>query len=341
MASDIETDGDRDDLPASVQAATEFLKLTESAWGKQRKREDEDLKFQIPDVEYQWEGDALKNRRGGVQDGQIIPPRPMLCVSTLDEPTQLVQNQIRGAYLGVGIHPLTEDASDETAEIIQGLYRHIEVVSRANHARNWAADRALKAGFGVYRVLTEYDPDGEPGDQRIVLKRMLYQDSARLDPFAHEPDFSDATRGMVLERMPKKKFKQRYGQSKLARSTDTDWETYATNYPDWFKEDETGTLTVLVGEYYEITSTVTTTEIKNWKGETVSVPDPRNTRTLTYAVVTANEELEPARELDGKYIPLIGLIGREMQPVDGERFFLGKTKIIPSGRNRTPSRIRH
>jgi hypothetical protein len=60
--------------------------------------------------------------------------------------------------------------------VIQGLYRRIEVESRANLARSWAFERAVKAGRGYYRVITERDPDGgDPFDQRIVIKRILQQ----------------------------------------------------------------------------------------------------------------------------------------------------------------------
>ena len=95
----------------------------------------------------------------------------MLSVSTLDEPLQLAYSQFSSAHLGVNVHPLNEDASDDTAEILQGLYRSIEVGSRANIARGWAYDRAMKAGRGAYRVHKEYDlTTGMPGDQKIVIK---------------------------------------------------------------------------------------------------------------------------------------------------------------------------
>jgi hypothetical protein len=326
--SDIDTD-ERDDLPESVKAATAFLKLTESAWGKQRKREQDDLKFQIPDPEHQWDSFSRSARSAQLVDGVNIPPRPMLCVSTLDEPIQLELNQERSAHLGVTIHPLTEDASDDTAEILQGLYRHIEQDSRAHLARTWCYDRAVKAGFGCYRITTEYDPSGEPGDQRLMIKRVLYQDSMRLDPFAQEPDFSDAMQGMILERMPRAKFKKRYGKSKLASASESDWSDYVTKYDDWF--DSSGeTQTVLVAEYYWIEENETSVEVANWKTTEKSMV-PKTTRTLYRAVVTAVEELEKQRAEPGRYIPFVGLIGRELQPVDGERYFMGMIRPAAGG----------
>ena len=61
-------------------------------------------------------------------------------------------NQERSAQLGVNIHPVDENAEEETAEVLQGLYRRIEVDSRANLARSWAFEYAVKGGLGAYRV---------------------------------------------------------------------------------------------------------------------------------------------------------------------------------------------
>jgi hypothetical protein len=134
-----------------------------------------------------------QTRKPQIVNGVPLPARPMLSFPTLDQPVQLVLNQERAAKLGIRVHPLSEDADDDTAEALQGLYRRIEVDSRANVARSWAFDRAVKAGRGVYRILTEYadEEGGHPSDQRIVIKRILHQGSVYLDPFAQEADWSD------------------------------------------------------------------------------------------------------------------------------------------------------
>ncbi len=336
--SDLEVSDDTNDttLPESVRLATTFLKLTQSAWGKQRKREQEDLRFQIPDPEHQWEDSMRQSRLPQIVDGVNIPPRPMLCVSTLDEPIQLELNQERSAHLGITIQPLTEDASDETAEVLQGLYRQIERTSRAHLARSWAYDRFVRTGAGIYRVTTEYDPDGQPGDQRVMIKRMLHQDAARVDPFAQEPDFSDATQGMFLEWMPRQKFKKRFGASKLAKASDSDWASYVSDpqFENWFTkagdaDAAEGTATVLVAEYYWLTNTEDETEVEDWKSgipKTVTQTTP----VLHRAVVTATEELEPDEVRPGRYIPSVPMV-RELQPVDGERYFMGMIRPAADG----------
>ncbi|HYX83233.1 MAG TPA: portal protein, partial [Gemmatimonadales bacterium] len=172
---------------AIVQQALDRFKLAIEAEKAQRTRELDDLKFQVPEL--QWPDEVKTQRAPQMVNGVAIPGRPMLAIPKLDQPVQLVLNQEKAAHLGVQVHALTEDADDDTAEILQGLYRRIETDSRASLARSWAFERAVKAGRGAYRVLTEYDPAALKGthDQRIVIKRLLYQDAAYLDPFATEP----------------------------------------------------------------------------------------------------------------------------------------------------------
>jgi len=164
-----------------LETAKRNFRLVQETEAHQREREKEDLRFQI--AENQWDEAAKEQRKG----------RPMLSISLLQQPMQLVQNQAASADLGVNIHPISEDADDELAEIKQGLYRRIERDSNASQVRLWAFDRAKQCGRGWYRVMTQWDEDGDdPFDQEIVIKRILYQDCVYMDPAAIEPDFSDA-----------------------------------------------------------------------------------------------------------------------------------------------------
>src|SRR4051812_1168402 len=161
--------------------ALERFALGTQAIEKQVKREIDDLQFQIPEPEFQWSDEARAMRAGSIAGNVATPAKPMLCIPKLDQPIQLVLNQEKAAHLGVQIHALSEDADDDTAEVIQGIYRRIEVDSRAGLARSWAYERAVKCGRGAYRILTEYaDDGGHFTDQKIVIKRLLHQESAIL-----------------------------------------------------------------------------------------------------------------------------------------------------------------
>lgn len=310
--------------PAIVQQALACFNLAVAAEQKQREREIEDLKFQVP--EHQWPDEAKRFRAGFPEttsgDAQTVPPRPMLSISTLDEPIQLVLNQERRAHLGVNIHPLTEEASDDTARVLQDLYRHIEVDSRAHFARGWGYDRAVKAGRGVYRILTEYDPDSDVfGDQKIIIKRVLQQGSVYLDPFATEPDWSDGEWAIVVEDVPIKKYKRLYGESALATASDDDLTSIGNEAPQWVGGTDEASRTVRVGEYFYIVYEATEKTGLDWRTQqqkTIKVQEPR----VKWVKFNATEVLDE-QDWPGRYIPFVPVIGKELQPFDNERRWVG------------------
>lgn len=301
------------------EACRAFLKVAMEAVEKQYKREIDDLRFQS--AEHQWP-DSVKAARAAKVYGNIhIPERPMLSIATLDEPIALVTAQERSAHLGVRVHALSEDASDETATVLQGLYRNIERVSRAHIARDWAFDRAVKCGRGCYRIVTEYDRDSPvPGDQKISIKRMLFQSSAYPDPFAQEPDHLDGEKLAIVEDLPFAKYKRLYPTSKLGKYTDGGLADLRVEYPEWCGGDTDDARTVRVAEYFYFTYAEQSTTATNRLGAQTTVTTQE--RTLHWCKVNAVEELE-SRTLDGKYIPWVPVLGRELQPFDRERHFIG------------------
>lgn len=305
-------------MTETITEALARFRCVAEADGPQRDREDEDLRFQIPSQ--QWPADVQEARKSQVVNGLPLPARPMLSFPTLDQPVQLVLNQERSAKLGVEVHPLSEDAADDTAEILQGLYRRIEVDSRAGLARTWAFDRAVKAGRGAYRVLTEYadDEGGHPSDQRIVIKRLLYQGCVYLDPFAQEPDWSDGEWGFVIEDMPWSKYKRRFPNSQLAASGSDAFDELATQAPEWMQGDNDATRTIRVAEYFrKVYTKKQHVADGEWEGRDY------DDCVVMWSIINAVEELTPAKVWPGKYIPLIPVIGRELQPVDGKRVWVG------------------
>jgi hypothetical protein len=216
----------------TVQEALDCFKDWSAVESPQRKREIEDLEFQIP--EKQWDDSVRRDRQATKVNGVMLAERPMLAIPKLDQPIQLVLNEEKAAHLGVQVHSLNEEANDDTAEVLQGLYRAIEVDSRAHLARSWAFDRAVKAGRGFYRVLTEYDETSDhPSDQKIVLKRIYEQGSVYLDPSHTEPDGRDAERGIIVEDIPLSKYKRLFPKSTLASYSDEEFVSLGNERPGW------------------------------------------------------------------------------------------------------------
>ena len=318
-----------------IAEAMKRFKLSKAASDPQRERENDDLAFQIP--ENQWTDAAIRGRQGS----GTIPSRPHLSISKLEQPIQLIVNQQKSAHLGVQIHPVSPEADVETASMLQGLYRSIERDSRANIARGWAFERAVKAGTGYYRVTTEYDEESDnPFDQKILIDRILHQESVYLDPSAQLPDWSDGEYAFICSWVPMDRYKREYGKTDLAGYTDDALLALQGEMPEWVQVGGEERTAVLVAEYFRKTYQTRTwveltsggyafedeiddgdSALEGGRRRTTSVP------TVTWSVINGVEEITPAQAWNGRYIPIVPVIGRELQPFDkdgeADRYFVG------------------
>jgi len=318
-----------------LEEALERFKLSQSAYAKQRKREHDDLEFQIPDK--QWPLDARTQREASTAGGVTTAARPRLSISKLDQPIQLIVNQQQRARLGIQIHPVSPEADVETAAMIQGLYRSIERDSRADIARGWAFERAVKAGMGFYRVNTVYDNESDdPFDQKIVIERLLYQENVYLDPSAQMPDWSDGEFAFTCSWMPFDRYKREYQTSAMADYNDDAFLAMSGTVPHWVRINGPNQNDVLVAEYFRKTYRKETwVELEAGGYSLLSdLPDGAVVReggrqrtlevpTVTWSVINGVEEVTEPQTWNGKYIPIIPVIGRELQPFDEDRYFVG------------------
>lgn len=315
--------------------ARQRFKQTVDLFNDQMKRELDDLKFEFDP----WPEEVKKQRGGVTINGVPIPPRPMLSIPTLDQPVQLLINQQKASHLGVQIHPITEDASDATAEVLQDLYRDIETKSRAQLARDWAFERAVKCGRGAYRidkVWADEDTDG-PGlaDQKIVVNRILNQGAVYFDPMAQQPDFSDMQYCFVGGFMPFSQFKREFPDTKMASYDDQEFSSLGDSFQRWIASDDEDERSVRVMEYWRVVSTPrmkclyresTGAERTGWVDE---LPDDAqivfqrevDDRRVEWYKLNGLEILD-RQDWDGQYIPIVPVIGREAN-IDGLRRWTG------------------
>lgn len=315
-----------------VETARRRYKLVCDAEADQRQREREDLLFQIP--ENQWSDEARKERGGS----PLSPPRPMMSISLLAQPKQLVWNQFVKAQLGVNIHPVSEDADQEGAEVRQGLYRRIERDSNANQARGWALLRVLNAGRGWYRVNTQYDEDTDPTgpaawDQEITIERILHQESVYMDPSCTKPDCSDGKWAFVVADYSHDDFALEFPHAKRTIGSDREWSSMTDEAPEWVKAaGADGEPAVQVAEYWY--KEIEREEIVDYGpggGKEAKRTRSREKVRVMVAKISGYEVLEEPQEWNGRYIPLIPVYGNELIPVDGERRFEGMTRPARHG----------
>lgn len=313
-----------------LTTARKRFRLVCDAENEQRRREREDLMFQVPEL--QWDPDAKNARLGNLGGiGTPIPPRPCLSIPQLLQPVSLVLNQERNAHLGVNVHPISEDSDDETAEVIQGLYRDIERRSRAYIARTWAFERAVEAGRGFYRVNTRWDDEGGTAfDQMVTIERILDQEQVYLDPSAQEPDWSDGRWAFITRWWPAEVFKKEFPNAPIPRNED--FASDSGDSPLWVRGSGEGAEAVLIAEYFErlcdyetVVQLADGTEVpaeQAPKGSRVVQSREREVIRVIWRKITGSTVLEE-QEWNGRFIPIIPVIGRELQPFDEQRRWHG------------------
>lgn len=195
----------------------------------------DDLKFVSGDSDngYQWP-DAMRRTR--TQDA-----KPCLTINKTRVHALMVINEAKENRPSVKVNAVGGDASYDSAQVYEGVIRHIEYQSNATDAYDTALEFQVKTGLGYWRVVTEYEND-ESFDQEIYIRRVRNPLTVYLDPDIKEMDGSDAKFGFVFDDMKRKDFERKYPGHK-----DSVGGVFGQD-SEWLTED-----TVRVAEYYYVT----------------------------------------------------------------------------------------
>lgn len=344
-----------------LKLARERWKFADDADGKQSQREIDDLGFYAGDPQQQWGAAALSMRgaQAATQAGvPATPERPTLVINKVLEPVRQVQNEIRAADIGIELVPADDfgdlgvTPDDTEVTLREGLIRLIQRESEAEAARNWAGDRATIAGRGYYMVLTRYLP-GKTRNQEVYVHRIYNQAGVKLDPSHEQPDGSDADWGFVGTWMPWDRFADVY--PKLADGKDNpfsesgpeDFTSMTEKYPDWYQAAAPADKTkgtdarqdaVRIVDYWytertsrELVMFEDGTDL--WKDE-VPAGDARHvfdTRTVVdkqikFCKIAGGVMVLEETEWAGPDLPIIKVLGEELQPYDEQRRAIGMVR---------------
>src|SRR5436309_9891949 len=174
------TKRDAQETQEFLTQALECFKTAADAEMEIRTKSLERIKFYSGE---QWEPDvvSIRRRRG----------RPSLVMNHLPQFKKLITNEQRQQKPSISVNPIGDESDVDTAEILQGMVRHIEVRSNADIARDTAFEQMVIGDFGYYRILTEYI-NGASGPQEIKIARIKNQFTVYYDPNCMEADYSDA-----------------------------------------------------------------------------------------------------------------------------------------------------
>lgn len=298
------------------EARTRF-KQAAQAENEQRERSFDDLKFCDP--ESQWPEDIRHQRDA---EG-----RPCLTVDRLTPFIHQIVNENRQARPQPQVNPVSDGADKETAEIFQGMIRHIMYHSNGDVALDTAYESMVRCGVGYFRVLTDY-ADEAGFEQDILVKRIANPFLVYADPTFSEPDGSDMEWAFVTSYLPASVYRAEYPESQMAGLDDSSWKSIGDESPEWAQRDGAG---CMVLEYFRrVRKSVTlcrmvdgSTMPKDKVPEGAEIQEER----VSYQTQVEWYKLNAIEVLEktiwpGKYIPIIPVLGTELD-INGKRTWGG------------------
>jgi hypothetical protein len=308
-----------DDYDSRIQEAIEFLKFANDADTMNRQEALEDLKFGGGD---QWPVE--------LQNSRNLESRPVITVNKVDNYCRQVSNQQRQQRPRIKVHATNTHDDMVDAQTIQGIIRHIEVNSNADHAYDNAFEYAVRMGWGYMRVRTDYISE-DSFDQEIYIDAVDNPFTVYFDPNSVLPDGSDADRCLITTMMRKDEFRKLYPDAEDGGTSFTQRGT-GDSQSEWITKED-----IRLAEYYYTVKekaklyllsdgTATFADDKDFFNRLaaygIEVVDTRDSykKTIKYCKLTAVEVLEE-RDWAGKYIPIVPVYGRHIVIGDKRKKF--------------------
>jgi hypothetical protein len=305
-------------------ARTRF-KIVVEAESELRADQLEDLEFVSSE---QWPGD--------IQNQRSLEGRPCLTINRLPQFIRQVTNQQRASRPAIQVNPKGGGATLKTAQILQGLVRDIELQSDADVAYITGADYQAKIGRGFWRVVTEYAEDPNSFDQVIRIRRIRNPFTVYMDPGIQRVDAGDAKYCFIVEDLTKEEFQARFGDDTASL---TEFASIGDQAPVWlpnggiriaeywYTEDETETLLDIevlpnpsipddMGSRFKVIESAI--DLKALPPHRIVNSRERKVTKVYMAlingvsVLTGNKDKTAGTEWPGQWIPIIPVIGEEI-----------------------------
>ena len=302
-----------------IEEAKKRFEASLSAFSSTYEKQRADQRFAAasPDDPWQWD-DVVRQKRE-------LQLRPTITINKLPQHIRQVTNDVRQNRPAVKYRPVSDEATVECAEILNGIVRNIEYISDADIAYDTACDNQVTHGLGYIRVYTDYCDD-ETFDQDILIGRVTDVFRVHDDPDALDPAGADRKWLMFEEQLSEDEFKKLYPDA-----DPIDW-AFATTAGDWFNAGEKK---IRIVEYFkyedkEKTLNLWSTGETSLEGEPVpfGVFDPKPVRTRKVTVKTVKwyklngQQILEERDFPGKLIPWARVVGNDFL-IDGKRIFSG------------------
>ncbi len=236
-----------------------------------------------------------------------------------------VVNDQRQNRPGIRYFPASGEASEDVAEIMQGMVRAVEYESNAEAVYDNAFQSAVVGGRGAWRVCSEY-ADNDGFNQRLCIKPIKDMLSVWADLNYEQPDGSDRSFVFVTESFTKDEFTKKW-----PKANPVSWDTLEAC---WSGSEES----IVVADYYrrvckKRTMVLMSDGAKGYKDEMPTPPEGvtivREREVDDYQVewytIAGGQQILETYEWPGQYIPVIIIPGEDMV-IDGKRVYQGLTR---------------
>jgi len=306
-----------------LKEAKEFFEAAESAEAENRERWIEDMRF---------------GRMGEQWDPRVVAARqreerPCWTFNMFPAFIRQVTNDARQNKPQIKVYAVDDESDDDTAEILNGLIRSVQVQSNADAAYDTAIDFAASMGVGYFRVNVDYAAY-DSFDMDITVDRMTNPLAVYGDPTSTAVDSSDWNTCFVTDLLTEKQFEQMFpGKEKIdwdsissLDKSDTLWfEENAVRIAEFWKRDEIDTEFLMLSDKQVLEQSVYEKQRGMFDAEGIMVEATRPGKAYKVKQYKMNgHEILEENDWLGRYIPIIPVYGEEVI-IEGDRKFFSLT----------------
>lgn len=251
--------------------------------------------------------------------------RPCQTVNRTKQYTQHVINDSLQNKAAIKIRAVGDEATYKSAEIMEGIVRHIEYISNSQDAYFQASHDQVISGIGYWYLETDYI-DGESFDQEIYIRQIPDALSVYIDPEVKRNSAGeDAKFGFIFSDANKKELERDYPDVSFSTSA-----TVLNEADQDYRHIYTGMDTVRVVQYFRMIDEPDTLHVLS-DGSTMKESesaDPKSLRRISMKsrdvkqskcqwFKIAGDHVLEQRDLVWKFIPIVRVCGTETF-IDGQ-----------------------
>jgi hypothetical protein len=271
-----------------------------------------DFKFRAGE---QWPTNVIQERQA--------ENRPVVTVNRTGQFIRQVTGDLRKNPPSIRIRPVGDGADSDTARVIGGIIRKIEQNSDAQNAYITAIEHAATGGLGHWRVLTQYS-QWDVFEQDVVVEAIQDPFAVTWDRMANKPTREDASHCFVSEWVSPEVFEAMYPDASPVSFEDRNFTSSAPRAwlgdnairvaEYWFKRKDRRLLALMPDG-----KTVDITDLDPMQRQGLPIVRAREAEVdcVYWCKTNGIEILDKPRKWAGRYIPIVPVIGEEINT--GER----------------------